>query len=159
MPDQAAQREAMKKFEFMVGQWSGDATVMRGPAGKITFTQTENVEMKLDGLVMLVEGKGTATDGKVMFQALGMISYDEAAKQYRFRAFNDGRYMDTELTPASDGKGFQWGLNFGPAKMHYTMQLNDKGEWVETGDLLMEGQPPRRVVDINVRRQSSQNVK
>ena len=33
-PNVAAQREAMKKLAFLVGTWSGDATVIRGPASR-----------------------------------------------------------------------------------------------------------------------------
>src|SRR3954451_7872220 len=30
-PNLAAQREAMKKLEFLAGKWSGEGTVVRGP--------------------------------------------------------------------------------------------------------------------------------
>jgi hypothetical protein len=30
-PDVTAQRDAMKKLDFLVGKWSGEASVMRGP--------------------------------------------------------------------------------------------------------------------------------
>ena len=41
----------------------------------------------------------------------------------------------------------------GPGQTSYVMALNDKGEWTETGDMSMPGQPSRRVGELNVRRQ------
>lgn len=62
-PNVAAQREAMKKLEFLAGKWSGDTSVVRGPGPPIRLVQTEDVQYKMDGLVMLVEGTGRNGDG------------------------------------------------------------------------------------------------
>ena len=51
-----AQREAMKKLEFLVGKWSGEARVQRGPGDALELIQTEEAQYKLDGLVLLIEG-------------------------------------------------------------------------------------------------------
>ena len=106
-PDTAAQREAMQKLSFLVGKWEGDASVvtMKGPA---KVRQTELVQYKLDGLVMMVEGTGRNPEkGHIVFQAFATIAYDDAAKVYAFRSYNDGRYLDTELKV--EGQGFGWG--------------------------------------------------
>ena len=63
-PDLNAQSAAMKKLQFLVGQWSGPATVVRGPAEALKITQTEEVRYAVDGLVLLVEGTGRNSDGK-----------------------------------------------------------------------------------------------
>lgn len=148
-PDITAQKEAMKKLEFLVGKWSGEATV-RTPGGELKLTQTEAVEYRLDGLVMLVEGTGReASSGKVSFNALATISYDEQAKSYRIRAYNGGRYLDTELQVA--GKGFEWGFTAGPAKVRNVMKLGDGGEWVEYTEVTVGERPPMRTVEFTVR--------
>src|ERR1700719_5360258 len=64
-----AQREAMRKLSFLAGHWSGPVTIVRGPGEPLHLTQTEDVEYKLDGLVLLIEGKSTSADGKVAFSA------------------------------------------------------------------------------------------
>jgi len=46
----AAQREAMKKLDFLAGKWSGDALVSRGPGEPMKVAQSENIQFKLDGL-------------------------------------------------------------------------------------------------------------
>jgi|SRR6266851_1505419 len=69
-----AQREAMRKLSFLAGHWSGPVTVVRGPGEALHLTQTEDVEYKLDGLALLVEGKSTSADGIVLFSALATIA-------------------------------------------------------------------------------------
>jgi hypothetical protein len=47
----------------------------------------------------------------VMFSALATISYDDSSHTYRFRAYNDGHYVDTELSVPPNG--FSWSLTTG----------------------------------------------
>jgi hypothetical protein len=151
-PDTAGQREAMKKLAFLVGRWSGDASVSTGPGAPIAVRQTEEVQFKLNGLILQVEGTGrNPASGEVIFMALATISYDPAARVYRFRAFNDGRALDTELKV--NANGFEWGYTTGPAVVHYVMKLNEKGEWVETGEVTVGSNPPRKTFEMTVRRE------
>ena len=145
------QREAMRKLSFLAGRWSGPVTIVRGPGEPLHLSQTEDVEYKLDGLVLLVEGKSTAPGGKVLFNALATIAYDDATRTYRFRAYNDGHYIDTEL--AVPGRGFSWSFDSGPAHIVNTMRLTDKGEWSEVTEVTAGGNPPHRAVDMLLRRQ------
>src|SRR5260370_1049910 len=93
-----AQRAAMKKLDFLIGKWTGEARVLRGPSELVEMIQTEEAQFKLDGLVLLIEGVGrTKSDGKPALQALGMITYDDVSETYPYRAFNDGRFLETEL--------------------------------------------------------------
>jgi hypothetical protein len=149
-PPTDAQRQAMQKLAFLAGRWSGPITVVRGPGEPLHLTQSEEVQYKLDGLVMLVEGKSTAGDGKVQFNALATISYDDAAKTYRFRAYHEGRYIDTELTVDADG--FSWGFEAGPAHVRNTMRLTAKGEWQESTEVSMGSEPPKHAVDMLLER-------
>lgn len=145
-----SQREAMRKLSFLAGHWSGPVTISRGPGEPLHLTQTENVEYRLDGLVLLIEGKSTGPDGKVQFSALATIAYDETAHSYRFRAYNDGHYVDTELSvPAS---GFSWGFTAGPAHIVNTMHLTDKGEWNEATEVTVGSNPPLPSVEMLLQR-------
>jgi hypothetical protein len=51
MPNIEAQRAAMKKLEFMVGKWAGEARLLRGPGNPVSLAQTEEAQYKLDGLI------------------------------------------------------------------------------------------------------------
>jgi hypothetical protein len=152
-PDLPAQREAMKKLAFLVGKWSGDATTRRGPNETVKVKQTEEVQFKLGGLVLLIEGTGRDPNtGDVKFNALATIAYDEVAKVYHFRAYNDGRYLDTELKVPENG--FEWGYKAGPADVRFVMRLDDKGQWVETGDVKFNDNPPQRTFEMTLRKQN-----
>ncbi len=151
-PDVAAQREAMKKLAFLVGKWSGEAVVIRGPGGPLKVLQTEDVQYKLNGLVLLVEGTGrNPATGDLVFNALAAISYDDAARTYRFRSYNDGRYLDTDLKVSGDG--FEWGYKADTATVRFVMHLNEQGEWTEIGEVTIGNTAPRKMLEMTVRPQ------
>jgi len=111
LPDIDAQRAAMKKLDFLIGKWTGEARVLRGPGVSVEMIQTEEAQYKRDGLVLLIEGVGRArSDGKPALQALGMVSWDDEAETYRVRAFNDGRFLETEVRLLDSGNGIAWGF-------------------------------------------------
>ena len=145
------QREAMRRLSFLAGRWSGPVTFVRGPGEPLHLTQTEDVQYKLDGLVLLIEGKSTSADGKVLFSALATIAYDDASHTYRFRAYNDGHYLDTELTVP--GNGFSWSFTSGSARIVNTMQLTGKGEWNEASEVTVGSNPPRHSVEMLLQHQ------
>jgi hypothetical protein len=147
-----AQREAMTKLAFLLGQWSGPATIVRGPGEPLHLTQTEDVQLKLDGLLILIEGNSRTDDGRTVFRALATITYDDAAHTYHFRAYNDGHYLDTELTVPTNG--FSWSFDAGPAHIVNNMHLTSKGEWAETTEAIMGNNPPRKSVDMLLQNQS-----
>jgi hypothetical protein len=136
-----AQREAMKKLAFLAGQWSGPITISRGPGEPLKLTQTENIQFKLGGLVLLIEGTSTGADGKAQFEALTTVAFDNASQTYRFRAYHDGNYLDAPLTVLANL--FSWEYSMGPAKVVNTMKLTDKGEWQETTNVTVGSNPPR----------------
>jgi hypothetical protein len=80
IPNIEAQRTAMKKLDFLIGEWSGQASAARGPGVVIELNQTESAQFKLDGLLLMIEGIGrTKADGTLALQALGLISFDDAS--------------------------------------------------------------------------------
>ena len=85
-------------------------------------------------------------EGKVGFNALATIAYDDRTHSYRFRAYNQGHYIDTELSVAEHG--FRWGLTSGPAHIVNTMHLTDNGEWAEVTEVMIGSNPPYRNLDM-----------
>jgi hypothetical protein len=153
IPNVEAQRAAMKKLSFLVGKWSGEAHVLRGPGEPVELVQTEEAEYKLDGLLLLIEGVGrTKSDGRFALQALGIISYDDESGAYRMRAFNDGRWLETEIKLAEEGLGMTWGFSLGEYKTSSRLHINERGEWTELGELTIGSQPPRKFMELNVRK-------
>jgi hypothetical protein len=151
-PDVNAQREAMKKLGFLVGQWSGEGRMLRATGEWIEITQTEHVEYKLDGLLLVIEGVGRAkTDGRPVLQAYGIACYDDATGKYYMRAFNDGRWLETETDLSGNGKGLTWGFTVGDIRTKSTMRLTDAGEWTESHEITIGTQPPRKFMELTVK--------
>jgi hypothetical protein len=146
-----AQREAMHKLSFLAGSWSGPVSVHRGPGDPLHLTQTEKVEYKLDGLVLLIEGKSVAADGSAPFQAMATVAYDDATHAYRIRAYSGGHYVDAEFNLLASG--FSWAFDSGPAHVVNTMHLTAKGEWQETSEVTFGSNPPFRSVEMLLTKQ------
>ena len=154
VPDLEAQRAALKKLDFLVGKWFGKARVLLGPGEPLELIQTEEAQYKLDGLILIIEGIGkTNADGKVALQALGIVSYDDEAGIYRMRAYNDGRYLETDLTLSENGKEINWGFALGEIKTSSRLQINEKGEWTELTEIAVGSQPARTYMELTVSRQ------
>jgi hypothetical protein len=152
-PDVEVQRTAMKKLEFLVGEWAGEASVLRGPSQFEDLAQTESAQFKLDGLVLVIEGVGrNKSDGKFGLQALGLISYDDETGIYTMRAFNDGRWLETEIKLADGGDSISWGFALGEFKTRTVLRINENGEWTEYGELSIGDRPPQKMMELKVRR-------
>jgi hypothetical protein len=151
VPDVEAQRTAMKKLGFLVGKWSGEARVLRGSGEPLELAQTEEAQYRLDGLVLMIEGVGhSKADGKAVLQALGLISYDDEARVYRMRAYNDGRYLETDVKVDDDDKGLRWGFVLGEIQTSSALRINQKGEWTELTEITVGSQPTRRFMELRV---------
>jgi len=152
-PDVEVQRTAMKKLGFLVGGWSGEASVLRGPGQFEDLVQTESAQFKLDGLVLVIEGVGRSkANGKLALQALGVVSFDDETGTYRMRAFNDGRWLETEVKLADQGNSISWGFALGEFKTTTVLRINEKGEWTELGELVIGDRRPQKMMELRVRR-------
>jgi hypothetical protein len=150
-PNVPAQRAAMQKLDFLLGTWSGPETVVTPSGSSLPLTQTEVVQSRLGGLVLLVDGSGRGASGQVVFTALATIAYDDATSTYRFRAYNGGSYLDAPLQVTS--QGFSWAYTSGPVRVTNTMQLSPRGEWTETTVTTAGSSPPHKTVDMTLQHQ------
>ena len=151
VPDTESQRSAMQRLSFLIGKWSGEARILRGSGEPLELLQTEDAQYKLDGLVLIIEGIGrNKTDGKVALQALGIVSYDDEAGTYHMRAYNDGRYLETEVKLADNGKGITWGFVLGEIKTRSLLRIDEKGRWTESTEITIGSQPPRKFIELTV---------
>jgi hypothetical protein len=152
-PDLDAQRAAMQRLRFLIGEWSGEAVVARGPGVVVELIQTELAEFKLDGLVLVIEGVGRSkSDGKLALQAIGLITFDDARFTYRMRAFNDGRWLETDVQLLDDGQSLTWGFTLGEMSTKSVLRINEKGEWTELAELTIGQRPPQRLLELVVRK-------
>jgi hypothetical protein len=133
-PNVEAQRAAMARLSWMVGDWMGEAAVA-GPH-PLTVHQTEHVEPAMDGLLLVVRGHGYADPsrtGDPIFRAFGVISYDDARGLYELRVYNDGRAATAEARFLDETR-FQWMMSFAPVLIRYTITFDER-RWTEVGEM------------------------
>ncbi len=125
-----------------------------GSQGRKEFTQTETIQIKLNGLLLLIEGEGRAREGgATVHAAMAVVSYDERGKTFRWRAFTDeGQQTDAEAKVGTDM--LEWGLEIPQrGRMRYTIKRNEKGEWFEVGEMTQDGQTWRKFFEMTLQRQ------
>ena len=134
----SAANEEMRKLDWLVGEWKGEAVVRMGPGEPVRVQQVERVQSKLGGKVLLIEGQGTE-DGKIVHDALAVISWDEAKKTHRFSTYLFNRPSAETTLEVTGPNSAVWGLDTPQGRMRYTMRLTEKGEWHEIGEFTRDG--------------------
>jgi hypothetical protein len=147
----AAQRDAMAVFARMDGVWRGPAWTMLPNGQRHSITQTERIGPFLDGSVKVLEGRGYETDGRVSFNALGIVWYDPASKSYKLRSWAQGHSGEFDFRPTADG--YAWEIPIGDATIRYTAVIRD-GTLKEVGDRVAPGRDPVRFFEMELRRVS-----
>ena len=127
-----SKKSNISKLLFLEGQWEGSGWMQMG-AQRIEFEQKEDVGTKLDGTIMLIEGKGFE-DGQLAFNAFGVVTWDNEAGVFNlYSNLSDGRStMAQGEVPAENT--FKWRYDVPMGKIRYTIVLNEKGEWFEIGE-------------------------
>lgn len=135
-PTAEAQRAEMKKLDSLAGQWKGSGWIQQG-AKRGTFSGTETVQRKIDGLALLIEGKFSDAEGKVIHETLAVLSFDPKAKNYRFRTYlASGRSGEHDFKLMEDG--FHWGFDSPGGTIRYIIKTNND-VWLETGEFSKDG--------------------
>ena len=132
-----AVKAAMQKVAWLIGEWEGDGWRVTQSGAVETFTVSEVVEAKLDGQVLVIEGRGWShtQDGVRVdgHHAIGVFSYSAHEERYHFDAFVSEGYQ-TRATPEIGENTYSWSHSVGPnAEMQYTAQLTSDGAWFEIG--------------------------
>lgn len=145
----AGQKTAMEKFARMDGVWRGPAWTILPSGDKHSITQTERIGPFLDGSIKVIEGRGYEPDGRVGFNAFGVISYSAETKSYRIRSHAQGRYGDFAIVPTDDG--YRWEIPAGPMTIRYVAVIKD-GTLKEVGDRIVPGKDPVRFFEMTLTR-------
>ena len=146
-----SQSEEMKKLDFLVGRWQGEGWIMLGPGQRRTFRQTESVQPKAGGTVLLIEGMGrskdAANEGATIHSAFAVVSYDRGAKVFRWRAYRaDGNSIDTEAKVSENM--LVWGFRDLRGETRFTTKLNEKGQWFEVGEFSRDGKTWQKFLEM-----------
>jgi len=147
LPLLAAERQAMQPLAFMDGVWRGPAWTIRPSGERHEVTQTERIGPFLDGTVKVMEGRGYDAEGKVTFNAFGIVSYDPAKKAHTLHSYAMGMAGDFAFTPSDSG--YVWVIPAGPMTIRYTAVVHGN-KWREIGERLMPGQDAVQFFEMNL---------
>ena len=146
------QKTEMRKLDAMTGKWSGEGWIQRG-AVREEFVGTENVQKKLDGLALLVEGRFTdkKDSSKVIHETLAVLTYNTKNDVYDFKTYlasgNGGNFTLNDV-----GETFEWGMNFPGNKIHYIITIKN-GVWNEVGKVSRdEGKTWTQFFEMNLKK-------
>src|SRR4051812_32529151 len=82
---------AMRRLDFLLGEWEGDGWILQGRGERRTFHQRETVRSAAGGTVVVIDGLGTSTDagreGETVHQAFALVTYDSVTAKLRWRAY------------------------------------------------------------------------
>jgi len=146
-PSTGLLRAEMSKLDKMVGQWKGSGWIQQG-AKRETFSGTETVQKKIDGLALLVEGKFSDANGKVIHETLAVLSFDTKAKNYDFRTYlANGISGEHEFKLLSDG--YEWGFQFPAGSVRYLIKTNND-VWFETGEFSKDGKTWIKIFEMKL---------
>lgn len=135
-------KQKISALDVMVGDWEGTGYLIT-PNGKEASQVTEKIRYKVDGTVIMAEGKGVITlqDGtkQTVHDALGIVSYNSFTKQYQMNSFIS-RGMSTQAKlEVKDANNIVWWIDAGPSTIRYSLTIKD-GIWKEIGERSMDGE-------------------
>jgi hypothetical protein len=140
------QQHAMQKLNYLIGRWTGQATLTPTTGPAIQLKETETAQYKSDGTVLEISSIGFAPDGTTPRNFVTTISYDDDHFTYHIATTIDGRPLTAELTVRP--KGFAWAYTESGATTTTTMQLTQKGGWSETIQTIVGSAPSRTTLQM-----------
>lgn len=143
-PGLTLQKEKIGEIAWLAGKWEGAGWMIAPTGERVTFRQTEDVQLRLDGTIMVIEGRGYAPSAaggpeSLMFNAFAVVSFNEFVRRYEFRSYAMGFANTFEAVMREDG-AFEWRINPPNApKMRYVITQPQPNVWFEIGERSTDG--------------------
>jgi hypothetical protein len=122
--------------------------------GRQLVVQHETITPDLGGAILVIRGRGYAkkedgSEGALVHDALGVISWDPDKKDYRFDPWaKGGRHADTTFVMGD--RTFTWSIAVPGGTIRYVMHLTEDGKWHEAGEFLREGAPAIKTFEMTL---------
>ncbi len=154
MPDFSKEvQSAMSKISVMEGKWKGEGWRMNPDGSKDNSNVLEIIQFRLEKSVLLVEGLGTNDAGKIVHNALGIISFNPMTKQYSMKSFlSNGLSTEATFEVIESNKSFHWWFKDargGTIKYKITIMDNN---WNEVGEYSFDGVNWRKILEMNIKK-------
>ena len=146
------QKEAMKEFSWIVGEWEGIAWSQMGPNQRDTFLMHEIISYDLDQTIVDIEGIGKDPSGEVVHHARAVLSFNAQSGKYQWHSWRipGGLYNEHEPNLTSDG--FIWEMENPRGKMRYTTTHTEDDGWFEIGEFSPDGSNWFKFFEMNLTR-------
>lgn len=130
--------EAMKALPPLAGRWEGGGWIRQGPGEPERFVGEEQVEPRLDGRVLVIEGKHWSPDrSRVVHHAFAVLSADPGKQGYKFQThLANGRGGD--YSGHMDNGAFVWEMNSPGGRIRYVIRIEGE-RWLEIGEFERDG--------------------
>lgn len=138
-PPAAPRKAAMQAVSFLAGHWEGSGWMRRGPGEPQKFQSVEQVESRLEGTILTIEGRHWDSDPNVLVHhAFAVLSANAAGDGYEFRSYlADGR--DGTYTGAVSEGAFVWRMSTPDgSQIRYTIRVEGE-KWHEVGEIARDG--------------------
>jgi hypothetical protein len=149
--------QSIQDLHFLIGKWKGEGWRLMPDGEKTYLVQTEVVESKQNGDVLIIEGVGIdkeslRTKPRVVHNAFAIVYFNMEIRKVQIMAFNRGRRIVTEPDIIND-RSFQWGFILPEVgQFRYLIELTDFGEWHEIGEFSPDGQQWIQNLEITLTR-------
>jgi hypothetical protein len=134
---------------FLEGNWKGSAWMQTGPKRE-DVTSAETVTREVGGNALLVKGRHTLPDGRVVHDTLGVLSANEDGT-YAFHTWlangRSGVYKGEW-----NGDAFVWGMQNAGMHIRYTIRRDEKGRWFEIGERSTDGATWTKFLEMTLSR-------
>lgn len=149
-----ALKQEMQKLAYFAGKWKGEAIAKQRNGTDTKVIQEEEIQFKLDNTVLLIEGTGRNPENlnEIVFNALAIVSYDEATKEFKLRSHvKDGKKTDAYFKILAENH-FEWGFDVpNNAKIRYDIKLDPKAKtWVEIGEYTADGATWYKFIELKL---------
>lgn len=130
--------EAMKALPPLAGHWEGEGWIRQGAGEPVRFVGEEHVEPRLDGRILVIEGKHWSSDrSRVVHHAFAVLSPDPGNSGYRFQThLANGRGGD--FSGHLENGAFIWEMDNPSGRMRYVIRIEGE-RWHEVGEIDREG--------------------
>lgn len=147
---------AIEQVSHWIGEWSGTGWSMSPDRQRQQFEIFESVAPRLNGSVLLVEGKGISDDEErtVSHESLAILSFDSDSSRYKWRTYDlRGTVRDPEFVVESDA--FRWGFRDEDTGMLLKFTIVVDGDtWYESGEVSPDqGENWYKIMEMNLARQ------
>ncbi|MEC7754518.1 MULTISPECIES: hypothetical protein [Roseivirga] len=144
-------KDEMQKLSGWVGEWKGEGWQMdQQTRQKITFTVVEKVEQRLDGMALIVEGKGSS-NGTLGHHAMAMVYYNADAGHYDFHSLVMQGHSTMAKGEFNDKGEFVWGFKVPQGEVRYVITI-EGDTWTEKGAFSMDGSTWYPTMEMQLKR-------